>query len=168
MVAKREGEGLEGTGSLGLVDANYCIWNGYVMRCWCIAQETVPDHLWWNMMEDNVKKRNVYVFYIYKIKLGYFAIQQKLTEHCKSTVIKKFLIKKKLPRFDARKAKLKYAWNAVRSMVGVNFSLGSQANLHRWCDIEAFEEGQGGVSQKKNWRREHSRERDWHLDAVKN
>jgi len=28
VVAKREGEGVGGTGSLGLVDANYCIWNG--------------------------------------------------------------------------------------------------------------------------------------------
>ena len=26
VVAKREGEGVGGTGSLGLVDANYCIW----------------------------------------------------------------------------------------------------------------------------------------------
>ena len=28
VVAKREGEGIGGTGSLGLVDANYCIWSG--------------------------------------------------------------------------------------------------------------------------------------------
>ena len=28
VVAKRDGEGVGGTGSLGLVDANYCIWNG--------------------------------------------------------------------------------------------------------------------------------------------
>ena len=27
-VAKGEGEGMERTGSLGLVDANYCIWSG--------------------------------------------------------------------------------------------------------------------------------------------
>ena len=28
VVANREAEGVEGTGSLGLVDTNYCIWNG--------------------------------------------------------------------------------------------------------------------------------------------
>ena len=28
LVAKREGEGMEATGILGLVDANYCIWSG--------------------------------------------------------------------------------------------------------------------------------------------
>ena len=28
MVAKREGEGVGGTGNLGLIDANNCLWNG--------------------------------------------------------------------------------------------------------------------------------------------
>ena len=28
VVAKGEGEGLEWTESLGLIDVNYCIWNG--------------------------------------------------------------------------------------------------------------------------------------------
>ena len=28
VIAKREEEGVGGTGSLGLVEANYCIWNG--------------------------------------------------------------------------------------------------------------------------------------------
>ena len=28
VVAKREGEGLGGTGNLGLIDANYYLWNG--------------------------------------------------------------------------------------------------------------------------------------------
>ena len=31
------------------------------MRFCCIAQGTISDHLWWNMMEDNVKKENVCV-----------------------------------------------------------------------------------------------------------
>ena len=34
-----------GTGSLGLIDANYCIWNGQAMRSCCIAQGTISDHL---------------------------------------------------------------------------------------------------------------------------
>ena len=36
-------------------------------------------------MEDNVKKKYIYT----NIKLGYSAVQQKLTEHYKSTIIKK-------------------------------------------------------------------------------
>ena len=28
VVAKREGEGMGGTGNLGLIDVNYCLWNG--------------------------------------------------------------------------------------------------------------------------------------------
>ena len=40
VLAKREGEGVGWTGSLGLVDANYCIWNGLAMRFCSMAQET--------------------------------------------------------------------------------------------------------------------------------
>ena len=47
----------------------------------CIAQETISNHLWWNMLEDNVRKR----MYIYAW-LGHFGVQQKSTEHCKSTI----------------------------------------------------------------------------------
>ena len=32
VVAKREGEEVGGTGHLGLIDANYCLWNRYAMR----------------------------------------------------------------------------------------------------------------------------------------
>ena len=32
MVAKGEGEGVRWTESLGLTDANYCIWSGKAMR----------------------------------------------------------------------------------------------------------------------------------------
>lgn len=38
VVAKGEGEEVGGTGSLGLVDANYCTRSGYVMRSCCAAQ----------------------------------------------------------------------------------------------------------------------------------
>ena len=55
-----EGGGVGGTGSLRLVDANYCIWNEYPMRSCCIAQGSVSKHLWWNMIEDNVRKK-IYV-----------------------------------------------------------------------------------------------------------
>ena len=47
------GEGVGWTESLGLVDANYYIWNGKAMESYCTAQKNL---LGWNMMEDNMKK----------------------------------------------------------------------------------------------------------------
>ena len=38
VVAKGEREGVGWTESLGLVEANYCIWSGYAMRSCCKAQ----------------------------------------------------------------------------------------------------------------------------------
>ena len=32
------------TGSLGCVDANYCIWSGEAMRSCCTAQGTISNH----------------------------------------------------------------------------------------------------------------------------
>ena len=55
------------------------------MRSCCIAQGTIPQRLWRNMMENNERRREcIYTW------LGPFAVQQKLAEHCKSTIIKKF------------------------------------------------------------------------------
>ena len=45
VVAKGEGEGVGWTGSLELIDANYCLWSGYAMRSCCIAQGTISSHL---------------------------------------------------------------------------------------------------------------------------
>ena len=42
-------------------------------------------------MDDNVKTNNVYGY----VWLGHFAVQQKLTEHCKATLIKKKKVKKR-------------------------------------------------------------------------
>ena len=63
------GEGVGWTGSLGLIDANYCIWSGWAMRSCCIAQGTLSstdDGTWWRMMWE--KKIYVYVW------VGYFAV----------------------------------------------------------------------------------------------
>ena len=60
-----KGDGVEWTGSLGLVDANYCIWSRQAMRSCCIAQGTISSHLGWNMMEDNVRKRIYIYLYMY-------------------------------------------------------------------------------------------------------
>ena len=45
VVAKREGERGGWTGSLGLIAANYCIWNGSAVRSCCVAQGTISSHL---------------------------------------------------------------------------------------------------------------------------
>ena len=44
VVAKGEREGVGWTGSLGLIDANCCLWNGWAMRSCCIALGTVSNH----------------------------------------------------------------------------------------------------------------------------
>ena len=36
-----EREGVGGIGSLGLMDANYCLWNGFTMRSCCVALRTM-------------------------------------------------------------------------------------------------------------------------------
>ena len=40
-----EGEGVGWTGNLGLIDANYCLWNGSAMKSCCIALGTRFNHL---------------------------------------------------------------------------------------------------------------------------
>ena len=57
VVAKGDREGVGWTGNLGLVDANYCLWSGWAMRSCCIALGTISSHLWWSMMQDNVRKK---------------------------------------------------------------------------------------------------------------
>ena len=54
------------------------------MRSCCIAQGTISNLLWWNMME--FEKKNIHVW------LAHSAVQQKLAQHCKSTIL---LIKNK-------------------------------------------------------------------------
>ena len=44
-VAKGEGKGVGGTGSLGFIDANYCLRNGKAMRSCCAALGTLSGHL---------------------------------------------------------------------------------------------------------------------------
>ena len=47
VVAKgeEEGKGVGWMGCLGLMDANYCLWNGLAMRSCCVALETISSHL---------------------------------------------------------------------------------------------------------------------------
>jgi len=45
VVAKGEGEVVGWFGSLGLIDANYCLWNGLAIRSCCVALRTMSSHL---------------------------------------------------------------------------------------------------------------------------
>ena len=45
-----EGEGVGWMWCLGLVDANYCLWNGLAMRSCYIALGTMSGHLRWSMI----------------------------------------------------------------------------------------------------------------------
>ena len=45
VVAEGEREGVGWIGNLGLIDANYCFWNGLEMRFCCIALGTLSSQL---------------------------------------------------------------------------------------------------------------------------
>ena len=45
VVASGEGEGVGGIGNLGLMDANYCSWNGFTMRSCCVVLRTMSRYL---------------------------------------------------------------------------------------------------------------------------
>ena len=47
VVARGEGERVGGIGSLGLMVANYCFWNGLTMRSCCVALRTMSRYLQW-------------------------------------------------------------------------------------------------------------------------
>ena len=45
VVAKGEGEVVGWLGSLGLIDTNYCLWNGLAMRSCFVELGTMSSHL---------------------------------------------------------------------------------------------------------------------------
>ena len=45
VVAKGEEEKVRWIGSLGLMDANYCLWDGLAMGSCCVALGTLSSHL---------------------------------------------------------------------------------------------------------------------------
>ena len=45
VVAKGEGEGVVWIESLGLIDVNYCLWNGLAMISSCVALGSISSHL---------------------------------------------------------------------------------------------------------------------------
>ena len=50
VVAKGEGKGVGRLGSLGLIDANYCLCNGLAMRSCHVALGIMSSHLRWSMI----------------------------------------------------------------------------------------------------------------------
>ena len=58
VIAKGDREGVGWMGSLGLIDADYCLWNGLAMRSCCVALGIMSL-----MMEhDNVRKKNACMY----------------------------------------------------------------------------------------------------------
>ena len=50
VAAQGEKEGVGGIGIFGLMDANYCSWNGFTMRSCCVALRTMSRYLQWSMI----------------------------------------------------------------------------------------------------------------------
>ena len=50
-----EREGVGGIRSLGLMDANYCSWNGFIMRSCCVALRTMSRYLYHNRKKGGKK-----------------------------------------------------------------------------------------------------------------
>ena len=48
VVAKGEGVGMQWIGSLGLMDADYCLWNGLAMSFCCVVLGSMSSHLCWS------------------------------------------------------------------------------------------------------------------------
>ena len=48
--AKGKGDGVGWTGSLELIDADYCLWNRLAMRSHSVALGTMSSYLQWNMI----------------------------------------------------------------------------------------------------------------------
>ena len=44
-----------------VVYTTYCIWSGWATGSCCKAQGTISSHLWWNRMEDNMRK-SMYIY----------------------------------------------------------------------------------------------------------
>ena len=89
VVANGDGKGVGWIGGLGLIDADYCLWNGLAMRSCCVALRTMSSHLWWSMiMCKNIMCTCMcnWVTMLYS---------RKLTEHCKPAMMEKNFLKNK-------------------------------------------------------------------------
>ena len=86
-------------------------WESGINRCKLLHSEwisnenllysmgTISSHLSRNMMEVNVRKKNM------TFLTGHLAVQQKLTEHCISTIVEKLKSLKKKKEREAKEKK---------------------------------------------------------------
>ena len=66
---------------------NYHLYNFKMIHPYCIAQRTLLGALWWPKWEGNPREgRHVYVWLIH------FAVQWKLMQHCKATLLQQKLL----------------------------------------------------------------------------
>ena len=79
------GEG-EGSGNLGLIDANYCLWNGLAMRYCCVALGTMSSHLWCSTI---IQEKRMYTCMCDWVTMLY---SRKPAEHCKPAIMEKIKI----------------------------------------------------------------------------
>ena len=70
-------------GCLGLIDADYCLWNGLAMRFCCVALGTMSGHLWWSMI---MWEKSMYTCICNWVTTLY---SRKLTEPCKPAIMEK-------------------------------------------------------------------------------
>ena len=77
------GEGVGWIGSLGLIDADYCLWNGLAMRPCCVALGTMSGHLWWSMIMWEKRMCTCMCDWVTML------YSRKLTEHCKPAIMEK-------------------------------------------------------------------------------
>ena len=73
-------------GSLGLIDANYCLCNGLAMRSCCVVLGTMSGHLWWSMIMWEKRKHTCMCNWVTTL------YSRKLTEHCKPAIMEKIKI----------------------------------------------------------------------------
>ena len=83
VVAWGQREGVGWMGSLGLTDANYCSWNGFTMRSYCVALRTMSTYLHGN---TTMGGKNMYTCMCNWVTMLY---SRKLTEHCKPAIMEK-------------------------------------------------------------------------------
>ena len=81
LLKKEEGAGW--IGNVGLIDADYCLWNGLAVSSCCVALRTISTNLLWSMI---MGEKRMYTYLCIWVTMLY---SRKLTEHCKPAIMKK-------------------------------------------------------------------------------
>ena len=107
------------------------------MRSCCIAQGTVSNHLWWNIMENNVRKR---------MHINASLCCTAEIEHCKSTIIKSLKRQQSLCCFCSPY----YCWSIVIFISALTREEGGTLGwwLSRISELRRELSKKGGVSRK--------------------